>query len=120
MRSKNKGSIFLVVIWILFILISGNFGIVSRLFSTSETQNQIVEDWNMTTRDYHTEIQIQEDHSYLVKEQIAVYFDNYRHGIYRYIPQKGMITELLGKTVLWRRFLIMRNLMRSDRITLLM
>lgn len=94
MRSKNKGSIFLVVIWILFILISGNFGIVSRLFSTSETQNQIVEDWNMTTRDYHTEIQIQEDHSYLVKEQIAVYFDNYRHGIYRYIPQKGMITEL--------------------------
>ena len=94
MRIKNKSSVFTIVIWILFFLIAGNFGIVSRLFSTDGTQTQVVEDRNMTTQDYHTEIEIREDHSYLVSERIEVDFSNARHGIYRYIPQKGVITEL--------------------------
>ena len=94
MRIKNKSSVFTIVIWILFFLIAGNFGIVSRLFSTDGTQTQVVEDRNMTTQDYHTEIEIREDHSYLVSERIDVDFSNARHGIYRYIPQKGVITEL--------------------------
>ena len=63
-------------------------------FSTDGTQTQVVEDRNMTTQDYHTEIEIREDHSYLVSERIEVDFSNARHGIYRYIPQKGVITEL--------------------------
>ena len=71
MRIKNKSSVFTIVIWILFFLIAGNFGIVSRLFSTDGTQTQVVEDRNMTTQDYHTEIEIREDHSYLVSERIS-------------------------------------------------
>ncbi len=94
MKIKNKSGIFTIIIWVLFILISGNFGIVSRLFPKSESQTQVIEDGNMTTRNYHTEIKVQEDNSYLVSEKIEVEFANERHGIYRYIPQKGVISEL--------------------------
>lgn len=94
MKIKNKSNILNIVIWVLFLLIAGNFGIVSRIFSSSGNQTMVVEDQNMTTQNYHTEIEIQKDHSYLVSEQIDVDFLNARHGIYRYIPQKGVITEL--------------------------
>lgn len=94
MKIKNKSNILNIVIWVLFLLIAGNFGIVSRIFSSSGNQTIVVEDQNMTTQNYHTEIEIQKDHSYLVSEQIDVDFLNARHGIYRYIPQKGVITEL--------------------------
>ena len=37
---------------------------------------------------------MQEDNSYLVSEDIHVEFQNSRHGISRYIPRKGIITEV--------------------------
>ena len=83
-----------VIIWFVIIGIVGNMGLFSRLFSASDTQQQVIEDPYMTTEGYHTEIEVQSDNSYLVKESISVYFINGRHGIYRYIPQKGVITEV--------------------------
>ena len=44
-------------------------------------------------RGYHTALEVHEDNSYTVSENINVYFKNSRHGIYRYIPYKGIITE---------------------------
>ncbi len=82
-------------IWILLFFTSGNFGLMGRLFSFSnKAQETVMEDLNMTTNTYHTEIQIQEDNSYLVTEEMEVYFNTPRHGIYRYVPQKGIITEM--------------------------
>lgn len=82
-------------IWLLLFFTSGNFGLMGRLFSSSnKAQQTVMEDLNMTTDLYHTEIQIQEDNSYLISEEIKVSFDSPRHGIYRYVPQKGIITEM--------------------------
>ena len=94
MRKTNNVFFNSVIIWFVIIGIVGNMGLFSRLFSASDTQQQVIEDPYMTTEGYHTEIEVQSDNSYLVKESISVYFINGRHGIYRYIPQKGVITEV--------------------------
>ena len=82
-----------IIIWIIVVGILGNLGAVSRLFSSGAQPDQTVtEDDYMTTKKYDTVINIHEDNSYTVAENIQVSFDVSRHGIYRYIPYKGVIT----------------------------
>lgn len=84
-----------VIFWVMLLLLNGNLGIMGWLFSSSNPeQESVIEDLNMNTRAYHTEIQVQPDNSYLVSENIEVTFYTDRHGIYRYVPQKGIITEM--------------------------
>lgn len=90
----QKGSFVLLIIWILLFLTNGNFGLMGLLPSSEHTQETVMEDMNMTTNSYHTEIQVQQNNSYLVSEVIQVDFFMPRHGIYRYVPQKGIITEM--------------------------
>ncbi|XCP83688.1 DUF2207 domain-containing protein [Roseburia hominis] len=97
-RAKGSGNILL---WIIIFVMISNMGIFSSLFGTSDYSTQITEDWYMTTDNYATRIEVQEDNSYQVTETIDVDFQNYRHGIYRYIPIKGVISEVKedGKAV---------------------
>lgn len=91
---KNIKSFAWIGIWVLLFLISGNFGLMGRLFSQESKTQDVTEDVYMHTNSYSTEITVQEDNSYLVQEDIQVRFLLERHGIYRYIPQKGVITHL--------------------------
>lgn len=93
MRIRSKGSG--IILWIVIFGMISNMGIFSSLFSASGGQSQVTEDWYMTTDDYETHIKVNKDNSYQVDERISVDFQNYRHGIYRYIPTKGVISELL-------------------------
>ena len=53
------------------------------------------------TRDYSVRMDVYENNSFLVTEDIKVNFTEPRHGIYRYIPYKGTTTRQIGgKTVL--------------------
>ncbi len=91
---KNAKNFIGIGIWILLIFVSGNLGLIGRLIPASSQTKQVLEDLYMQTNAYSTDIKIQEDNSYVVTEDIQVSFMLPRHGIYRYIPQKGVITEL--------------------------
>ena len=51
-------------------------------------------DYAMETRSFYTQIVLSEDMSMDVTETMDVTFSEYRHGIYRYIPYKGVIEGL--------------------------
>ncbi|HML36859.1 MAG TPA: DUF2207 domain-containing protein [Bacillota bacterium] len=54
-----------------------------------------------TTKAYDVQMDVSEDNSFVVKEDIKVDFSEARHGIYRYIPYKGTTTRQVdGRTVL--------------------
>ena len=69
-------------------------GYCSLLFTDDTQDTDITEDTYMTTKAFNTTIRVTEDNSYIVTEDISVVFDTSRHGIYRYIPQKGFISEV--------------------------
>ncbi len=84
-----------IIIWFLIIVLGGNIGLLSRFFSSGNAGSEpITEDSYMTTQRYNTTIEIESDNSYRIEEKISVFFDSERHGIYRYIPCKGVITQV--------------------------
>lgn len=91
---KSNQKISGIIVWIIIIGIIGNIGLFSSLFrSNSSSSDPVTEDTYMMTESYHTALEIHKDNSYTVSENIDVYFRTSRHGIYRYIPYKGIITE---------------------------
>ena len=94
MRGNRRGNGFLI--WFLIVLVLGNLGMLENLFSArQETGNQTVtEDLYMSTDNYFVDARIDEHNTVTVTEDITVTFEESRHGIYRYIPYKGVITEL--------------------------
>ncbi len=92
-RNYRRSFVYLAV-WILLFFTSGNLSLMGLFSSSNGGQETVIEDVYMTTTGYHTQIQIGEDNSYLVSEEIHVDFQNPRHGIYRYVPQKGIVTEI--------------------------
>lgn len=95
MKIRVNGSGNNIILWIIIFMLISNMGIFSSLFSSSDDNAQVTEDWYMTTDNYETHIEVEEDNSYQVDERIDVDFQSYRHGIYRYIPTKGVISEVL-------------------------
>lgn len=83
----------LVVIGIMFCMTGNILGGVSGDSSTLEY------DHNMDTENYHVEVTLGEDNSYLVSETIQVDMLRERHGIYRYIPMKGTIQNVQGEKI---------------------
>lgn len=82
-RGISTGNIF---VWVLVIFLY--FG--SSFFESIGKVNAEVEyDSNMRTDNYQVSVTLGEDNSYLVSEVIRVNMLTSRHGIYRYIPQKG-------------------------------
>ena len=47
-----------------------------------------------TTEAFDVNVVTDEDHVFHVEEEITVNFYEYRHGIYRYIPENGNLYEL--------------------------
>lgn len=92
-RNHQRSFVFLAV-WILLFFTSGNLSLMGLFSSSNGGQETVTEDVYMTTTGFHIQIQIGEDNSYLVSEDIHVDFQNPRHGIYRYVPQKGIVTEI--------------------------
>ncbi|MEG2986827.1 MAG: DUF2207 domain-containing protein [Lachnospiraceae bacterium] len=90
LRSK-AGSI----IWILIVLFMMNGGMVESLFNS--TGAKVQPDTSMNTENYQTMVDISEDGSYKVNEKIAVSFLEPRHGIYRYIQDRGTIISYDGE-----------------------
>lgn len=80
-----------LTIWFVLFFLVINSGIVEKLFHTSRTE--VTPDYNMSTSDYQTNIQVGEDNSYTVEENISVQFLSQRHGIYRYFPDKGTVVS---------------------------
>ena len=54
-----------------------------------KAEEKVSNDAAMQTRQYNVDITVNEDRSYTITEQIKVKFLEDRHGIYRYIPNKG-------------------------------
>lgn len=53
-----------------------------------------------TTPSWHTAVTVREDHAYDITETIHVNFSATRHGIYRYIPNRGTFyRQIKGKAV---------------------
>lgn len=65
-------------------------GTGSNVFADDE----VTYDTNMQTTKFDVDIDVDEDGSYLVTENIKVNFINPRHGIYRYIPYKGNVITI--------------------------
>lgn len=84
---------YFIGMWVLIFFLNNQIGLLGRFTSDQQIQ-EVMEDPYMTTTQYQTEIQVHENNTYSVSEQIDVDFDELRHGIYRYIPQKGIITEV--------------------------
>ncbi len=93
MKKKIK-NYFWIVVWVVLFLVTGNFSILGQIFPGKSEVQEVSEDVFMDTTSYSTEIEVQDNNSYLVRENIDVFFSLKRHGIYRYIPQKGRISHL--------------------------
>lgn len=65
--------------------------------AVNEENGGIIKDNAMTTEYYESDITVNDDNSYAVKETIDVDFKSPRHGIYRYIPYMGHIDEEVSK-----------------------
>lgn len=76
--------------WAVIIIMAVASIIFCRADSVKAAEN-VSYDSNMKTEKYDVDVVISEDGSYTVTEKIAVKFLNPRHGIYRYIPNKGKI-----------------------------
>lgn len=57
--------------------------------SGPQSQEEVTYDSNMQTTAYDVQIEVREDNSFFIQEQIDVDFLNERHGIYRYVPIRG-------------------------------
>lgn len=91
MMKKMKNTL-AIVIWLAAVLFISNAGVVFSIFSPENQASATVEeDPYMTTRSYHVEMGVGEDNSCTVRESIDVDFQTPRHGIYRYIPDRGQI-----------------------------
>lgn len=93
MKKKIK-NYFWIAVWVVLFLVTGNFSILGQIFPEKSEAQEVSEDVFMDTTSYSTEIEVQDNNSYLVRENIDVFFSLKRHGIYRYIPQKGKISQL--------------------------
>lgn len=91
---KTKNSLVTIIIWIIVLMLAGNLSLFSTIFSGNSSRQQVTEDPYMNTLAYDTTIEVKEDNSYRISENITVVFDTSRHGIYRYIPTKGVISEV--------------------------
>lgn len=75
-----------IIVWILvFFMFTGS----SFLEGLSTVTAEVEYDSNMRTENYQVEVVLNEDNSYLITETIQVDMRRPRHGIYRYIAQKG-------------------------------
>ncbi|WP_243125843.1 MULTISPECIES: DUF2207 domain-containing protein [unclassified Eubacterium (in: firmicutes)] len=82
---RTAAIIIWAVVWVFFMFGSG---IVEKVVNPEVERK---EDLNMTTQYFNTDIEVGENQSYKVTEQIGVDFLTPRHGIYRYIPVKGTV-----------------------------
>lgn len=79
---------FMVCMVMIFMTAAGIFiGNIQLAQASSSVSN----DYNMKTEKYDVNMIVGNDGSYTVTEKIQVRFLNPRHGIYRYIPNKGTI-----------------------------
>ena len=69
--------------------------IISLNSCISEVEDKLTNDDAMSTNYYESDVKINNDNSYSVKELIDVNFKSPRHGIYRYIPYMGYILSLI-------------------------
>ena len=88
---KFRNTLFLAA-WLIIVLLASNTGFLFSVFSPEEKEQETVqEDPYMTTGSYQVSLKVERDNSYTAREKIAVRFDEYRHGIYRYVPDRGRI-----------------------------
>lgn len=60
----------------------------------------LADEGGYTTPSWHTRLTVREDHAYDVTETIRINFNEARHGIYRYIPNRGTFyRQINGKPV---------------------
>lgn len=71
---------------VLIMLLMGSVGWGSCFVKGAE---EVSNDAAMQTQQYNVDVTVNEDRSYTVMEHIKVKFLEDRHGIYRYIPNKG-------------------------------
>ncbi|MGI6007991.1 MAG: DUF2207 domain-containing protein, partial [Ruminococcus sp.] len=89
---KRFKNVLIIAVWLVVVCLISNTGFLISVFSPEAEEDQRVEeDPYMTTRSYRVELNVGEDNSYRARESITVSFQNARHGIYRYIPDRGRI-----------------------------
>ena len=80
-----------IMVSIVMILMTAAGIFMGNIHLAQAAPNQFSNDYNMKTEKYDVNVTIGNDGSYTVTEKIKVRFLNPRHGIYRYIPNKGNI-----------------------------
>ncbi|MEF9998762.1 MAG: DUF2207 domain-containing protein [Lachnospiraceae bacterium] len=85
---RNKSG---AIIWIVVVFFMMNGGMFEKFFNSTVTE--VTQDTYMRTEAYRTDLQVMEDGSYKVDETIGVSFLEPRHGIYRYVPDKGTVVS---------------------------
>lgn len=89
---KKFGNTLFLAAWLIIVLLASNTGFLFSVFSPEEKEQETVqEDPYMTTGSYQVSLKVERDNSYTARERITVRFDEYRHGIYRYVPDRGRI-----------------------------
>lgn len=85
-----------ILIWIAVMFGGSIFEVLGGGLSVfaSGDQSSVTRDTSMQTTSVSTQITVGEDQSYSVDETITVDFNDYRHGIYRYIPEKGIAMSM--------------------------
>lgn len=73
--------------------------IISLNSCISEVEDKLTNDDAMSTNYYESDVKINNDNSYSVKELIDVNFKSPRHGIYRYIPYMGYINDMANENI---------------------
>lgn len=86
---KKPTLILLFVIWI-GVFLAGLYA-ATHGAEPYTAYNSVNRDYNMETDSYQTKVVLSENMSMDITEIIDVRFLEYRHGIYRYIPYKGVI-----------------------------
>ena len=84
-KKRKVGGLFWTAFAISMVICIG----LGAIGEESGPNSQVTYDSNMQTTGYGVQIEVREDNSYFIQEQIDVNFLNERHGIYRYIPVMG-------------------------------
>ena len=71
MKKKIK-NYFWIAVWVVLFLVTGNFSILGQIFPEKSEAQEVSEDVFMDTTSYSTEIEVQDNNSYLVRENIDV------------------------------------------------
>lgn len=92
----NKICLLFILIFIIFLFSSNN--VLAQALDNSSNENSMYNSYDYVIDKYDVNIVVNENNTFDITETITAYFNVPKHGIYRTIPLKNIITRLDGTT----------------------